>query len=136
MYPLRAKGVTYAVTARDVRYDTTHVIAKGAGSTITFSVLGATEADAYAYPQPLKLQVHDALVFAGLPAIADVEVFDSKMNPVATLRSTDGNGGLRWDLRGQDDRTIGPGIYFYVITSQNADGSAMTWPMKKILIQR
>lgn len=136
IYPLRAKGVTYAITARDVRYDTTHVIAKGAGSTITFSVLGAAEADAYAYPQPLKLQVHDALVFAGLPAIADVEVFDSKMNPVATLRSTDGNGGLRWDLRGQDDRTIAPGIYFYVITSQNADGSAMTWPMKKILIQR
>lgn len=135
-FPLIAKGVTYAITARNVRYDSTHIIAQGAGSTIAFSVLGTAESDAYTYPQPLRLQLHDALVFAGLPAIADVEVFDSKMNPVVTLRSIDGNGGLRWDLRAQDYRIVDPGVYFYTITSQNADGSTTRWPMKKLLIQR
>jgi hypothetical protein len=75
-------------------------------------------------------------MFAGLPAIADVEVFDDKLNPVVVLRSTDGNGGLRWNLRAKDDRIVAPGLYFYVITSQNADGSTSSWPMKKLLIQR
>jgi hypothetical protein len=135
-YPLRAKGVTYAVSARNVKYDTSHAIAQGAGNTIAFSVYGSEESDAYTYPQPLKMQVHDALVFAGLPAIADVEVLDDKMNHVIRLRSADGNGGLRWNLRAQDDRVVAPGMYFYVITGQNADGSMTTWPMKKLLIQR
>jgi subtilisin family serine protease len=135
-YPLQAKGVTYSVTANDVGYDTTHVIADGAGSTITFSVYGANEHDVYAYPQPLSLQAHGGVVFAGLPPLADIEVFDSALSSVAILSSNDGSGGVRWNLRSTNGLQILPGIYFYVVTVKSADGASTVWPMKKLLIQR
>lgn len=134
--PLKSTGVTYAITARDIKFDTTHVIAQGAGSTITFSVLGSGEQDVYAYPQPLKLQAHRELVFAGLPAISDVEIFNADLKSIAFLRSVDGNGGLRWDLRTSTSREIEPGIYYYIVTSREPDGRSDVWPMKKLLIQR
>jgi hypothetical protein len=134
--PLKAIGITYAITARDVTFDTTHAIAQGAGSTLTFSVFGSGEQDVYAYPQPLRLQAHQELVFAGLPAIADVEIFDVNLKPVAFLRSVDGNGGLRWNLRTASARDIEPGVYYYIVTSRDPDGSSDVWPMKKLLIQR
>lgn len=134
--PLQARGITYAVTARSITFDTTHVIVEGAGSTLTFSVFGSGEQDVYAYPQPLRLQSHDELVFAGLPPIAEIEVFNSVLHPVALLSSIDGNGGVRWDLRDVNDQRVLPGVYFYIVTAKAQDGSVDVWPMKKLLIQR
>ncbi|MFN5378371.1 MAG: S8 family serine peptidase [Ignavibacteria bacterium] len=135
-YPLQAKGVTYSITANNVGYDTTHVIADGAGSTLTFSVYGTGEQDVYAYPQPLSLQAHADVIFAGLPPLADIEVFDSALMSIATISSAEGNGGVRWGLRNSNGQIIPPGIYFYVVTVKSADGASQVWPMKKLLIQR
>lgn len=134
--PLRSMGITYAIMARDVTFDTTHVIAQGAGSTLTFSMYGNSEQDVYTYPQPLKMQVHQELVFAGLPSAADVEVFDDTFQQVVMLTSSDGNGGIRWNLRNRLEQQVAPGIYYYVVVDRSQPGSSQTFPMKKFLIQR
>lgn len=133
---LLPRGVTYAITARDITYDTTHVLAEGAGATLTFSVLGDGDASLYAYPQPLHLGEHEKLVFAGLPQIASIEVFDTALQSVVYLQSVDGNGGVSWDLRDRSNMKVRPGLYYYVVTSADQSGNPTTSDLRKILIQR
>lgn len=133
--PLEPRGIMYTIRARDITFDTTHAIAKGAGSALSFRVLGSGDDDVYAYPQPLSLNKHDYLVFAGLPARADVEVLDESMKQVALLRGVDGTGGLRWDIRSSLS-TIEPGVLFYTVTDRTPERNGTVWPLKKLLIQR
>ena len=128
--PLTARGTTYALTAKNITGDGRVSITTGAGNTATFVVVATDVNAAYAYPHPVRLSRDNYAVIAGLPQEANVEFFDGQMRPLLTLASSEGNGGIRWDLRISNGEKVPPGLYFYRITSELGE------VLKKLIIER
>lgn len=128
--PITARGATYALTARNISGDPQGSITTGAGSTLTFIVTGDDLEKVYAYPHPVKLGRDEVVVIAGLSQDAGVEVLDGSFRTLVALASTEGNGGVRWDLKTSDGVQVPPGLYFYRVT--NSQGSVL----KKLMIER
>jgi len=68
------------------------------------------------FPQPFRPAVHSALVFGGLPEGAHVRIYSLDGGLVRTLPHSD-TGGADWDGRNEAGRTVGAGIYLYVVES-------------------
>ena len=116
-----ARGITYYITARDVKAASGREITKGAGNTLGFAFTAEDLADVYVYPHPVRLTTDETVTFANLPASASVEILDQRFSVVRTLRETDANGGVAWDLRTDADQQVPPGIYFYRVQGQGDD---------------
>jgi len=116
-----ARGITYYIIARNVKAASGKEITKGAGNTLGFAFTADNLADAYVYPHPVRLAADESITFANLPASASIEILDQRFSVVRTLRETDANGGVAWDLRTDADQTVPPGIYFYRIQGQGED---------------
>ena len=116
-----ARGITYYITVRDVKAASGREITKGAGNTLGFAFTAEDLADVYVYPHPVRLATDETVTFANLPASASVEILDQRFSVVRTLRETDANGGVAWDLRTDADQQVPPGIYFYRVQGQGDD---------------
>ncbi len=133
--PLVARGTPYKITARDIVGTNGEVISTGIGSSLLFTVVAQDLGQVYAYPQPLRLNEHTTLTIAGLPASSSIEVLDAAFTPLATLVTTAAVGGIEWDLRLDNGRSLVPGLYYLrvVNTTSNSDAEPV---LRKIWIQR
>ncbi|MBC8125440.1 MAG: S8 family serine peptidase, partial [Candidatus Kapabacteria bacterium] len=131
--PLTARGITYALTARNILGDPSGVITKGAGNTATFIVTADDVREAYVYPHPVRISRDQEITFAGLTKDATVEVLDGSMRSLIVLTSTEGNGGVRWDLRTTLGAKVSPGLYFYRVRDTINEGEDV---LKKLFIER
>ncbi len=66
------------------------------------------------YPQPVRPE-HKQLIFAKLPQNTQIQIFTLNGQRVRSFYKTNDNGGVVWDLRDQNGRRVGSGIYFYRI---------------------
>ncbi|MCX6139781.1 MAG: S8 family serine peptidase [Candidatus Kapabacteria bacterium] len=134
--PLTARGVTYALTTRGVQGDPSGSITTGAGNTATFIVVASDLRDVYVYPHPVHLQKVESITFGGLTSVATIDVLDNSMRTLVSLSNTDGNGGIRWDLRTSVGERVPPGLYFYRVSGTTEDGVTVEPVLKKLLIER
>lgn len=133
--PLEARGTPYMISARDITGTNGEVMTKGIGSTLLFTVVAEDLRHVYAYPQPLRLNEHATLTIAGLPASSRVEVLDASFTPLATLSTVAAIGGIEWDLRLDNGRSLVPGLY-YLRVSNTTLSSDEEPVLRKIWIQR
>ena len=131
--PLTARGITYALTATGIVGDPSGVITRGAGNTATFIVTADEVREAYVYPHPVRLSRDLEITFGGLTKDATVEVLDGSMRSLILLTSSEGNGGVRWDLRTALGVVISPGLYFYRVRDTVREGQDV---LKKLFIER
>jgi hypothetical protein len=66
------------------------------------------------------------IVFAGLPARAQIKIFTITGELVKELKETTSDGILLWDTLTADGHHTASGVYIYLITSQDAPGSKKT----------
>ncbi|HBB26331.1 MAG TPA: hypothetical protein DCZ59_08715 [Bacteroidetes bacterium] len=132
--PLEPRGVPYAITATAVTSASGTKMTLGAGSTLLFTVVAPDLESVYAYPQPLRLGQHAALTIGGLPSAATVEVLDASFAPLRRLETTSGVGGIEWDLRLSDGRSLVPGLYYVRVRDEsNPDAGPV---LRKVWIER
>ena len=53
------------------------------------------------------------MTFANLTSRVDIYIFTIDGVMVKKITENDGNGGVEWDLKDQDNNVISSGIYFY-----------------------
>ncbi|MBU3678255.1 MAG: hypothetical protein FGM32_01440 [Candidatus Kapabacteria bacterium] len=131
--PLVPRGTSYAITASGIRSINGAPMTTGAGATLLFTVLAQDLTSVYAYPQPLLLGQHSTLTIAGLPASSTIEVLDAAFSPLTKLSTTSAVGGIEWDLRLPDGRSLIPGLYYIRVVNTAVDSEPV---LRKIWIQR
>ena len=86
----------------------------GAGSTLVLTAFSSNLDDVYVYPNPFKISENNSsITFAGLPKRVEIIVFNLSGLKLKTLRETDGDGGINWNLIADDGNLLSSGIYLY-----------------------
>lgn len=132
--PLEPRGVPYSITASGVTAASGAAMTQGAGSTLLFTVVAPDLESVYAYPQPLHLGQHAVLTIGGLPSAATVEVLDASFAPLRRLETTSGVGGIEWDLRLSDGRSLVPGLYYLRVSDESHPDAGPV--LRKVWIER
>jgi subtilisin family serine protease len=122
--PLRALGRNYVLTVTDVASILGHPMTTGPGKALGFTLEAADGNNAYAYPNPVRLDDQGTVFFGNLPngAVVSVHTLDGVL--LATLKETDGNGGVEWNCRDTRGTLIESGVYLFSVQNPGADGTA------------
>ncbi len=72
----------------------------------------------YLYPQPATFN-GGAVTFANVRSNTEITIFDLNGTIVRKLRVNDNSGGVVWNLKNQQGRTVSAGIYLFLARSQN-----------------
>ncbi len=81
-----------------------------------FTADGLTSASVY--PNPFKPHLgHTHVTFDGLTAQAQIEVFTLVGEKVCTIRETDGDGQVSWDVTNAQGRKLASGVYIYRVSN-------------------
>lgn len=125
--PLRPIGRNYVLTVTDVEALSGHPMTTGPGKALGFTLEAASISNAYAYPNPVRLDEHQTVLFANLPNGATVSVHTLDGVLLATLQETDGNGGVEWDCRDTNGTLIESGVYLFSVqrSGETADGAEL-----------
>ena len=115
--PIGALGQIYQLTVLGVKNQQGIAIEKGRGNHKTFQFYRKNLSDVFAYPNPVRLGIDSRVTFANLTKTATIWIFNLQGLRVASLEETDGDGGVRWDLKTGDGRFISAGIYIFRITN-------------------
>ena len=68
--------------------------------------------EAYVYPQPVKPQ-HTHVTFAKLPQNTQINIFSINGQLIRNLQQESFFGGIRWNLRDNNDQPLSSGVYLY-----------------------
>ncbi len=90
------------------------------GAAVQLSRAAADLSGLTAFPNPARAsEAPDGVMIAGLPATARLVVLSPEGRMVRTFDETDGDGGVRWDLKDRDGGDVPSGVYLVRVT---ADG--------------
>jgi fibronectin type 3 domain-containing protein len=79
-------------------------------------------AGASVYPNPFKPHLgHTHVTFDGLTAQAKIEVFTLLGERVCTIRETDGDGQVTWDVTNDQGRKLASGVYIYRVSNDQGE---------------
>ncbi len=134
--PLAALGSTYALTVTDVTSSNNTPITTGAGNTLSFVLTSEDLNGVFVYPQPAYISRDGGVTFANLTTQAEVEILDQRFATVRTIRESDGNGGVTWDLLDNTGTVVPPGMYFFRVRGENSAGVGADSGLGKLVIRR
>lgn len=89
----------------------------------------------FVYPNPGKAS-DGRVTFARLTPVADIRIYSLAMRPIRHLRTTERQGGVEWDLRDEEGRTVGSGEYLFLVTGTNDAGRTVESKLQKFVIVR
>lgn len=132
--PLRPLGRNYVLTVTDVQAASGHAMTTGPGKALGFTLEATDVQNAYVYPNPVRLDDQETVFFGNLPngAVVSVRTLDGVL--LATLKETDGNGGVEWDCRDTKGTLIESGVYLFSVHNAGADET--TAHLKKFAVIR
>ncbi len=88
-------------------------ISEFSGSEIVLTSNAKSLDDIYVYPNPVDIGIHQIITFANLPPRVEIHIFSIDGMFVKKINEEDGNGGVSWNLKDENNESIGSGIYFY-----------------------
>lgn len=92
--------------------------------------------NAFAYPNPLRLNIASVLTFANIPQDAKIELFNSRMVKIAEIDNVSWKGGISLDLEFLQMETFDSGIYYFRVTKILANGTKISSAFKKFSVVR
>jgi hypothetical protein len=96
-------------------------INSGAGSYVVLRSFAQDLSDVYVYPNPARvISGAGKITFANLPQKAKITIFDINGSQIFNIEEKDGNGGIDYNLKDEDGKEIGTGIYIYRIVRLDA----------------
>lgn len=111
-------------------------IQSGAGSVIQLSAFAGDLSGIYTYPNPVKPGRNNLLTFAGLPKFAEIQVFSLDGKHLKTLQTSDGTGGVSWNMICEDGKQLSSGIYLYLLRQLNETGDEIRTKLAKFTVIR
>lgn len=134
--PLRAIGKNYILTASNITAQSGHALTTGPGKSIGFTVETPGIAEAYTYPNPVRLSEEASVFFGNIEFGAEITIRTMEGAVITTLRETDGNGGVEWDCRDNTGALIGTGVYLYSVRVADSTGTVVESGIKKFAVLR
>ncbi len=87
------------------------------------------------YPNPAKSS-DEELTFARLTAEAEISIYTLDMRFLKRLKTSDKNGGVKWDIHDEQGRNLPSGIYWYHVTGKDDNGNTVKANESKFVIIR
>jgi hypothetical protein len=87
------------------------------------------------YPNPAK-ETDGELTFARLTAEAEIYIYTLDMRFLARLKTTDKNGGVKWDMHDEAGKALPSGIYWYHVTGKDDNGNSVKPKEAKFVLIR
>ncbi len=138
-YPLGSIGKEYTLRVVNMVSDAasgTIGINSGAGSYIVLSSFAESLSDIYTYPNPVNVNSSDKITFANLTRRVEIIIFSMNGKMIKTLRETDGNGGIDWDLKDESGNLVSSGVYIYRAKAMNDNGDEIETKLDKFAVIR
>lgn len=88
-------------------------INENSGSVLVLRTFAKDLSDVYTYPNPVKVSVNKQVTFANLPQRAEIIIFSINGERITTLKETNGDGGVTWNLIDDFGREVNSGVYIY-----------------------
>lgn len=121
--PIGPFGIEYIITVRNVKSQRGRAIRFGEGDTISLIFSNSDLSNIFVYPNPYRSHsAQDYVTIAGLTREATVRILDASGRLIRTLQETDGNGGLRWNLKDESGGLVPSGIYVFYVVGDGAKG--------------
>ncbi|MBS1538446.1 MAG: S8 family serine peptidase [Bacteroidetes bacterium] len=135
--PIAPLGKEYTITVRNVFAASGRPITKGAGNTLGFTLVANSADGAYVFPNPVKITENSIITFGNLPHEAEVTVYSLEMKILATLKSTNNNGGVEWNARTLDSGDLlQSGVYLFKVKGIDSKGEQTESSLKKFGVVR
>ncbi|MFI5263849.1 MAG: S8 family serine peptidase, partial [Candidatus Kapaibacterium sp.] len=87
------------------------------------------------YPNPAKA-TDEELTFAGLTAEAEISIYSLDLRFLKRLKTSEKNGGVKWDMHDDAGRIVPSGVYWYHITGKDDNGNDVKPNEAKFVIIR
>jgi subtilisin family serine protease len=118
--PIGPFGINYLITVRNVKSARGFAIQFGQGDSAALIFSSPTLEQVFAYPNPYRSSSgRNCVIIAGLTREATVRILDASGRLLRTLKETDGNGGIEWDVKDDSGNLVPSGIYiFYVVNNK------------------
>jgi hypothetical protein len=114
--PVGSIGREYRLKVNNIRSAGGIKINEGAGSYVVLTGYSESLSDVYVYPSPVKIKSgEEKMMFANLPKRADIVIFNLDGKQLYSLEERDGNGGVEYNLKDNDNNSLSSGIYIYRI---------------------
>ena len=118
-----ATGKNYLLKAENIYSADGKRIVTGAGSSFGLIFNSENLDNMYVYPNPYSVNSNqDYITFANITRDAEIDIYDLTGKFLITLKETNGNGGVEWDLKDESGNQVNTGIYIYKATGKNSSG--------------
>ncbi len=124
-------GYYYTITVSNISAISGYPMTKGSGNTLGFVLMAETADDAYIYPNPINLNIDETATFANIPPDSKIVITTINGDIIRELYEKNNNGGVEWDLKKSNGKSLETGIYLFTIDSKNQDSV-----MKKFSVVR
>lgn len=119
--PIGSVGIEYVLKLKNLRSDSRSgfkLLKEGAGSYIVFNKNLSNLSDAYAYPNPVKINSNNSyIMFANVTKRTKIQILNLNGALIKEFETVNETGGSKYDLRDEKGEFISSGIYFYRIIS-------------------
>ena len=136
--PIGSIGIEYTLRISDLVSSAAsgHIpIQSGSGSVIQLSANANNLDNIYVYPNPVRPNKSvSKMTFANLPKYAEIHIFSLSGKAIRTIHETDGNGGVDWDLIGDDGKQISTGVYIYLVRQLNETNEEIATKLEKFTV--
>jgi hypothetical protein len=131
-----ASGKTYFIRLNNIYSETGIKITNGSGSVFSLTFVKEDLSNIVVYPNPYSKSkaTRQVVTFANLTKTAKVYIFSLSGISVNELNSTDGTGGIEWDLRDSRGNEIPSGIYIYKVEGKNSFGADVDSKVSKFAV--
>jgi hypothetical protein len=124
-------GYYYTITVSNISAISGNQMTKGSGNTLGFVLMAETADDAYIYPNPINLNIDETATFANIPPESKIIITTINGDIIRELFEKKNNGGVEWDLKTSNGKSLETGIYLFTIESENQNSV-----MKKFSVVR
>ena len=117
-----AFGKTFTLKVKNLKSAQNVAMVAGRGDYLKL-IFSQTSLDhVFTFPNPYKPEYGTGVItFANLTPQAEIRILTSQGRPVRTIRETNGDGGVQWDLCNDAGEQVASGIYIYRITYKDQD---------------
>ncbi len=119
---ISALGTPFILCAHNITANTNIALEETEGNCAGETLTEPDLQNVMVYPNPAKTS-DEVLTFARLTAEAEISIYSLDQRFLKRLKTTDKNGGVKWDMRDETGAILPSGVYWYHVTGKDDNGN-------------
>ncbi len=119
---ISALGTPFILCVHNITAQTTIPLKETEGNCAGETLTEPDLQNVMVYPNPAKTS-DEVLTFARLTAEAEISIYSLDQRFLKRLKTTDKNGGVKWDMRDETGAILPSGVYWYHVTGKDDSGN-------------